>query len=168
MKPNYVLFQDWQANKGNLKGRVILVLFRIARLLRNSSPPIMILGIPFLVTYRIMIEWILGIEIPWNLELGENAKLYHGQALVINDNSKIGANVTIRHSTTIGAKVAKDGRSLAPRIGNNVDIGSNVVILGSVSIGDNAIIGAGSVVVKDVEAGTVVAGNPAKAVRSTN
>jgi len=51
-------------------------------------------------------------------------------------------------------------------IGNNVWIGNNVLILKGVSIGDNAIIAAGSVVTKNVPEGSVVAGNPAKMIKS--
>ncbi len=140
-------------------------MFRVARLVRHLHPITMFVGLPYLVFYRITVEWVWGIEIPWNLEMGENARLYHGQALVINDNSKIGSNATLRQSTTIGAKEFPDGRIVAPRIGNNVEIGSNVVILGDVTVGDNATIGAGSVVVTNVPEGTVVVGNPAKVIR---
>lgn len=51
-------------------------------------------------------------------------------------------------------------------VGNNVWIGGNAIILPGITIGDNAIIGAGSVVTKSVEANTMVAGNPAKVIRS--
>ena len=53
----------------------------------------------------------------------------------------------------------------APTIGNNVNIGSNTCIIGGISIGDNVIIGAGSVVVKDVPSNVVIAGNPARIIR---
>ena len=53
-----------------------------------------------------------------------------------------------------------------PVLGTRVDVGANVVILGPIQIGDDAVIGAGSVVVKDVPAGAVVAGNPARVIRS--
>lgn len=130
----------------------------------------MILGLPYLILYRISIEWVLGIELPWNLEIGKGIHLYHGHSLVINDKSKIGANVILRHCTTIGSKILPNGIECAPEIGDNVDIGSNAVILGNIHIGNNAIIGAGAVVVKDVPKDAVVGGNPAKIlyVRSTN
>jgi len=54
---------------------------------------------------------------------------------------------------------------LVPVIGNNVDIGTNVVILGSICVGDYAQIGAGSVVVKDVPVRAVVVGNPTKIIK---
>jgi putative colanic acid biosynthesis acetyltransferase WcaB len=169
-QPKWKILQDWAANKRNWKGRFVLLLFRLARWFRHTNVLIMILGLPYLILYRISIEWVLGIELPWNLEIGEGTKLYHGHALVINDKSILGSGVTLRHCTTIGSKVLADGIEYAPKIGNNVDLGSNVVILGNVLVGNNAIIGAGSVVVKDVPEYAVVAGNPAKIlyVRSTS
>ncbi|MDO5463801.1 MAG: DapH/DapD/GlmU-related protein [Akkermansia sp.] len=50
-------------------------------------------------------------------------------------------------------------------VGDNVEIGANVTIIGGVKIGNNSVIGAGSVVVKDVPANCVVAGNPAKIIK---
>lgn len=111
----------------------------------------------------------LGIELPWDTQIGPNLKLQHGLALVVNHETIIGANCTLRHSTTIGNKKLPDGSySSSPQIGNNVEIGSNVVILGPITVGDNAVIGAGSVVVKDVAAGAVVVGNPARVIRQSN
>ncbi len=69
----------------------------------------------------------------------------------------------LRNSVTIGHKKLSDGTlSACPRIGNNVDIGANVVIIGDIEIGDNVIIGAGSVVVKSIPADCTVVGNPAR------
>jgi putative colanic acid biosynthesis acetyltransferase WcaB len=83
--------------------------------------------------------------------------------LVINLGVIIGDNCTLRNSTTIGNKKLADGTlSRAPRIGNNVDIGANVVIIGDIEIGDNVVIGAGSVVTKSIPANSVVVGNPAR------
>lgn len=162
---NYI-FQDWRVNQNNIKARFILVMFRLAQLLRQLSMPLLIVSMPYLIFYRIFVEWILGVELPWNTQIGHSLKLYHGQSLVINDHTIIGNKCTIRHSTTIGHKVLSDGSfSESPRIGDNVDIGSNVVIIGSVTIGNNAIIGAGCVVVKDIPERAVVVGNPAKIIR---
>ncbi|MBC7401314.1 MAG: serine acetyltransferase, partial [Mucilaginibacter sp.] len=72
-------------------------------------------------------------------------------------------NCTLRNSTTIGNKKQADGTfGPAPRIGNNVDIGANVIIIGDIEIGDNVVIGAGSVVTKSIPANSVAVGNPAK------
>lgn len=83
----------------------------------------------------------------------------HPYATVINAES-IGDYFSCLHGTTIGAK--KAGR---PFLGDNVSLGANVTIIGAVHIGNNVVVGAGSVVVKDVPDNCVVAGNPAKIIR---
>ena len=161
------LFQDWRANKKNSKGRIVLFAFRIAHI-GSINIVLFILWIPYLVLYRIFIEWVLGIEIPFRLQLGKNTLLVHGQALVINKECKIGNNCILRHSTTIGNKINSDGTlSACPIIGNNVDVGAQSCIIGPVVIGDNVKIGAGSVVIKDVAPNCVIAGNPARVIRAS-
>lgn len=108
----------------------------------------------------------MGIELSWNLQIGSGLQLFHGHALVINGNSVIGKNCVLRHCTTIGNKgVATDFYYKCPVIGDNVDIGSNVCIIGDITIGNNVIIGAGSVVTKSIPANKLVVGNPAKIIR---
>ncbi|WP_290883812.1 DapH/DapD/GlmU-related protein [Fischerella sp.] len=172
-KMNYFMkyvFQDWKANKeGNSKSRFIVFMFRIAQLFRCLPTSFYVLSIFYRILYTLIVEWILGVELPWDTNIGPNLKVIHGVGLVVNHESVIGANCTLRHSTTIGNKKLPDGSySASPKIGNNVDIGANVVIIGPITIGDNAVIGAGSVVVKDVPEGAVVAGNPARIIRILN
>ena len=166
---NYVL-QDWSANKeGNSKTRFILLMFRSAQILGRLPAPFSVLSIFFKNLYTLIIEWILGVELPWDTKVGQNLRLIHGVGLVVNHETIIGANCTIRHCTTIGNKKLSDGSySRSPHIGNNVEIGSNVVIIGPITVGDHAVIGAGSVVVKDVPEGAVVVGNPARVIRVNN
>jgi serine acetyltransferase len=158
---------DWKANKGNPKGQFILLLFRVAQAIRSWPEPWWVLGAPYLVFYRVFVEWILGVELRFKTRVGPRLKLFHGQALVVHEGTVIGSDCTLRHSTTIGSKTLPDGApTRCPIIGNAVDVGSNVVILGAVTVGDGAVIGAGSVVVKDVSPGSVVAGNPARILRA--
>jgi putative colanic acid biosynthesis acetyltransferase WcaB len=164
------LLQDWSENReSSSKSRLILILFRSAQIIGNLPAPLRLFSKIYCNFYILIVEWILGVELPWNTQIGANLKLLHAVGLVVNSQTKIGKNCTLRHSTTIGNKKLGDGSySDCPQIGNNVDIGSNVVIIGSISIGDNAVIGAGSVVVKDVPAYAIVAGNPAKVLRIHN
>lgn len=163
------IFQDWQANRNNAKARLILLAFRMANLFKNVDRPLRYIGYPYLIFYRVFIEWVLGVELPWKLSVGPGLRLFHGQALVVNDKVVIGRNCILRHATTIGVGQTSDTfEGAAPVIGDGVDIGSNVVIIGGIHIGDNSVIGAGTVVVKDVPAGAVVVGNPAKIIRSVS
>ena len=154
------LLQDWQANSNtSLKSRLTLLMFRFAQ----KSSSWLFPGCYLRFIYQIIVEWIFGIDLPWDTQVGCDLQLQHGVALVINHEVVIGSGCILRHSTTIGNKKYVDGRfSPSPIIGNNVEIGANVVILGPIKIGDHAIIGAGSVVIKDVPEGAVVAGNPTK------
>lgn len=153
------IFQDWHANRGNAKGRIILLLFRMANFC-STRKIYYYIGFPYLMFYRILVEWFFSIEIPWNTKIGRNLKLYHGQALVMTNQVVIGHNCTLRQSTTIGNRQTADGFSASPVIGNHVDIGSNVCIIGDVVINDYVNIGSGAVVVKSVSAYSVVTGNP--------
>jgi putative colanic acid biosynthesis acetyltransferase WcaB len=156
------LFQDWKANKSNIKAQLVLLFFRFCHL-ATKNKVVFILMIPVLIFYRVIVEWFLCIELPYKTKIGKGLKLYHGQALVINDGSVLGDNCEVRHCTTIGSKEMPDGSySKSPVIGNNVKLGSNVCIIGPITIGNNVKVGAGTVIVKDVPADSVVVGNPAR------
>jgi putative colanic acid biosynthesis acetyltransferase WcaB len=157
----YIL-QDYAANRGNTKGKIITVMFRLAALVSRRKW-VKILFLPYLAFYRLFVEWILGIELPWPTIVGKELRIFHGQAIVVGKAVVIGNNCTLRQSTTIGN--TKEG-SGSPVIGNNVDIGSNVCILGAITIGDNVTIGAGSVVVKSIPSHSVAVGNPAKVIKT--
>ncbi len=162
MNPFAYLFQDWSANRQNFKAQLVLFMFRLVQAF-NRYTITKIIFYPYFMFYRLAVEWHLGIELPRKLTIGKGLSLYHGQALVVNKDTIIGSNCTLRNSTTIGHKKLADGTfTRCPVIGNNVDIGANVCIIGGIAIGDNVIIGAGSVVVKDVPPDCVVVGNPAR------
>jgi putative colanic acid biosynthesis acetyltransferase WcaB len=163
------LFSDWSANRGNLKGRLVLFCFRLAAACRRLPAPLWWLTVPYLIWYELSIVWGLGIELRYKAKVGPGLKLYHGHALVVNDGVVMGARGTLRHSTTIGSKQLPDGsESACPVLGDDVNVGANAVILGPIQIGDRAVIGAGAVVVKDVPPGAVVAGNPARVIRQSD
>jgi putative colanic acid biosynthesis acetyltransferase WcaB len=162
MEHRYGIFQDIRANKGNPKGMLVMVLFRLAHALRAHWVTLL-LFLPYFVLYRVLVEWILCIELPWKTRIGPGFRIDHGQALVINDGTVFGSGCTVRNSTTIGNKRLPNGSySAAPRFGDRVDIGANAVIIGPIQVGDDVAIGAGAVVVRDVPSGHVAVGNPAR------
>ncbi len=156
------ILQDWEANRGNWKSRSALLLYRAAQAVRGQSPLLRLLGTPVIALYVLYVEWALGIELNLKSRIGPGLRLYHGTGLVIHEAAVLGSNCALRHCTTIGMK---NGPADCPLIGDNVDIGSNSVVVGSIRIGDNATIGAGSVVLHDVAPGDVVAGNPARSIK---
>ena len=93
-------------------------------------------------------------------EIGGGLFIQHGFATMIAAES-IGENCWINQQVTIGYK----DNAKAPVIGNNVMITCGAKILGNITVGDNAVIGANAVIVKDVEAGAVMGGVPAKRIR---
>lgn len=173
-----IILADYKANYNSLNNLIrnpkpffILCLFRLSSYFASKERNIVIriIGIPVRILYRLLIEWIMGIEIPDTTTIGPGLRLHHCVGTVINPSTKIGKNLTIKNGTTIGAKVTLDDKFIAaPIIGDNVIIHSNSVIFGAIEIGDNAIIGAGSVVNKSVPSNSIVAGNPAKIIRNRN
>lgn len=162
------IVEDWKINSSNLKSLIVITLYRIAFTIRNNKLLVIIL-FPYLVFYRFFVEWILGVELPWSLKAGKGLRLEHGQALIVHGRTTIGNYCTLRHSTTIGIKKTKDGKATkSPTIGNNVDIGSNVCIIGDITIGDNVKIGAGTIVVKDIPSNSIVVGNPGRIIPNVN
>lgn len=91
----------------------------------------------------------------------------HPIGIVIGQKVVLGSNCVIYQNVTIGAKDTENYKDAKyPEIGNNVKIYPNSIIIGDVTIGDGAIIGAGSIVLSNVEAYTIVAGIPAKFIKS--
>ncbi|EGT2191301.1 serine O-acetyltransferase EpsC [Clostridium perfringens] len=101
-----------------------------------------------------------GIEIHPGAKIGKGLFIDHGMGVVIGETAEIGDNVTIYHGVTLGG-TGKDKGKRHPTIGNDVIIGCGAKILGPISIGDGAKIGANSVVLKNVPKGKTAVGIPA-------
>ncbi len=119
------------------------------------------------------------VEVQKNASIGKNCKVsshtFICEGVTIGDNCFIGHGVMFindnypRAATETGELETEAdwaGRFVKIVIGTKVSIGSNATILGNVTIGDGATIGAGSVVTRDVPAGEIWAGNPARMIRS--
>ncbi len=116
------------------------------------------------------------VEIQKNAAIGKNCKIsshsFLCEGVTIEDNVFVGHNVTFvndtfpRATTSQGTLQTDEDWSCTPTlVKSGASIGSSVTLLCGITIGENAIVGAGSVVTKDVPSNTIVAGNPAKILR---
>ena len=115
-----------------------------------------------------LIRFFTGIEIHPGAKIGKNLFIDHGMGVVIGETSDIGNNVTIYHMATLGGispSINSDDQRETkrhPTLQDNVVIGSGAQVLGPITIGKNAKIGANAVVTKDVPENGVMVGIPAK------
>ena len=113
-------------------------------------------------------RFLTGIEIHPKAKIGKNLFIDHGMGVVIGETSEIGDNVTIYHMVTLGGispSIDSDGQrdvKRHPSLKNNVVVGSGAQVLGPVTVGENAKIGANAVVTKNVPENAVMVGIPAK------
>ncbi|MFE4213811.1 serine O-acetyltransferase EpsC [Streptomyces sp. NPDC056844] len=112
-----------------------------------------------------------GIEIHPGASLGRRVFIDHGAAVVIGETARVGDDVTIFHQVTLGAVGWwRDGRREPgarrhPVLGDRVVIGTNAIVLGPVTVGDDALVGAGSLVLTDVPPGARVVAPAAEIAR---
>ena len=105
-----------------------------------------------------------GIEIHPGAVIGKGFFIDHGTGVIIGETSIIGDNVTLYQGVTLGGTGNETGKR-HPTIEDNVMISSGAKVLGSITIGKNSKIGAGSVVVSDVPPNSTVVGVPGKVVK---
>lgn len=116
----------------------------------------------FLILRRL--ELICGVSISTNIEIGYSLCIVHGGNVFLNV-LKIGNNCRVYQGVTCGSNDIDGIARGIPEIGNNVTICTNSVVFGNVKLNDGCIIGAGSIVAKDVEANCTVGGNLASVIR---
>ncbi len=108
-----------------------------------------------------LIEIITGIGLHYSCRIGEGLYIAHFGPIILTSGTVIGNNCFISQLVSIGWKPSGNYAGV-PKIGNRVFIGPNSVIIGGVEIGDDVVIGAGSVVTKSIPDRAVVVGNPAR------
>lgn len=152
------ILREVNMNQG-VKSKVVVLLFRLATWYSplNSGKMFRFLFFPFFILNKIFNEFIFCVEIPYCVNIGFGLKIYHPHSIVINKNARLGKNCILRQNVTIGNALNSDGlESLSPLIGDSVEIGAQVTIIGNVKIGNNCRIGAGSIVTKNLSDNTTV------------
>ena len=130
-----------------------LFFYRIANKLKKCKIPF----IPRLISQ--FARFLTGIEIHPGATIGERFFIDHGMGVVIGETTIIGDNVLIYQGVTLGG-TGKDTGKRHPTICDRVTIGAGAKVLGSITIGSDSNIGAGSVVIDDVPEHSTVVGVP--------
>jgi serine O-acetyltransferase len=104
---------------------------------------------------------VTGVEIHPAARIGKRFFIDHGMGVVIGETAEVGDDVMMYHGVTLGGRSMKRVKR-HPTVGDRVTLGAGARVLGPVEIGDDAQIGANAVVVRDVPAGAVATGIPAR------
>ena len=115
-----------------------------------------------------LVQILTGIELPCEVVVGDNFVIDHFGGIVVSGYARFGANCRIRNGVVVGLKNVE--QPIAPIFGDNVDIGAGAKVLGPIRIGNNVRIGANAVVLCDVPDDHVAVGVPAviKPIRRTH
>ncbi len=108
-------------------------------------------------------RFLTGIEIHPAARIGRRLIIDHGMGVVIGETAEIGDDVYLYHQVTLGGTSSAAGKR-HPTVGNGVIVGAGAKILGAITVGDNARVGANAVVVQPVAANETVVGIPARPV----
>ncbi|MYL49350.1 serine acetyltransferase [Halobacillus litoralis] len=145
-----------------MKKNIVSKIYNLSRTLYKYKVPI----VPkFLWAFN---RIFFSCDIPYQADIDSTVTFSHnGLGTVINKKTKIGSNTLVMHHVTIGGNMGKtsfNGKEeiFAPIIGDNVICGVGAKVLGPITIGDSAKIGAGAVVLKDVPENCIAVGIPAK------
>jgi serine O-acetyltransferase len=157
------LREDYRTYAGDLfaPGLWVMAVYRFGRWRYGIRPRFVRIGFSF--AYKILFALVRaasGAEIPCETRIGRGLRIDHSHGIVISGDAWLGDDVVLRNGVTIGLRrAAKRG---SPVIGHRVDIGAGAKILGTISVGDDACIGANAVVLCDVPAFSIAVGVPAR------
>ncbi len=129
------MLEDLRANSWSLRPCCMVLAYRAAHFCsvwRKKNVLNNLWAAPLLVLYRIITECFFGYEIQAAATIGRRFTIHHGYAVVINKNVVAGDDFTIRHGVTIGNRGADN--MACPHIGNGVELGANVIILGDITL----------------------------------
>ncbi len=137
-----------------------LVLHRVSHRMWNLGFPLL----PRLLSQ--MTRSLTGIEIHPGAKIGKGVFIDHGMGVVIGETTEIGNRCLLYQGVTLGGTGKAHGKR-HPTLSENVVVGAGAKILGAIKVGTNTRIGAGSVVVRDVEANSTVVGIPGRVVHQS-
>lgn len=107
-------------------------------------------------------RWLTGIEIHPGAVIGRRCFIDHGMGVVIGETARIGDDVMLYHGVTLGGRQRERGGRRHPTLEDRVTVGAGAKVLGPITVGAGAVIGANAVVTKDAPADSVMVGVPAR------
>lgn len=119
---------------------------------------------PVSLVYNFLFRYVrnhYGIELPYTARIGRRVLIAHQGTIVLHERAEVGDDCIIRHGVTLGAPSHRRSHD-APRLGRGVHVGAGAMILGKITIGDYAAIGANAVVTNDVPAQAKVLAAPSQ------
>jgi serine O-acetyltransferase len=117
----------------------------------------------FLAVLQKAVEVVTGISLPPECEVGEGLYIGHFGPIIFPRHGRIGSNCNVQQGVTFGVGGRGDSRG-APVIGDRVHVGPNAVVIGNITVGNDAVISSLALVTKPVPPRAVVMGNPARVV----
>lgn len=146
----------------------LLFFFRICQYFcQNKKKLCTIVFHPIFYKRFLKLQTLNGIELNQHTKIGKGLRLPHKGSIIIHPKSIIGENCEIMQNVTLGNNFVKD-RNGVPIIGNGVIVCAGAKVIGKVTLGDYVIVGANSVVNRDIESKKIVAGVPAKVISNNS
>jgi serine O-acetyltransferase len=142
------------------QGFWVMIVYRFGRWRYGVRPALLrkFFSLLYHIIFKVT-QVLTGIELPCEAVVGRNFIIDHFGGIIISGYAKFGDNCRIRDGVVVGLRRLDE--KFAPVIGNNVDIGSGAKLVGRIKIGNNVLIGANAVVLCDVPDNSIAVGVPA-------
>jgi serine O-acetyltransferase len=154
--------QDLRAHRGDwgAQGFWALLVYRFGRWRYGVRPAWLrkVFSLIYRVLYK-LVQIVTGIELPCEVPVGRGFVIEHSGGIVVSGFASFGDHCRIRNGVVIGlSRIDEPG---APQLGHHVDVGAGAKLLGRIRIGNNVLIGANAVVLQDVPDNCIAVGVPA-------
>jgi serine O-acetyltransferase len=155
--------EDWITYERDVwrQGLWVMAVYRFGRWRYRIRSRIVRAPLSFL--YKLLFKFvqiITGVELPCETIVGKRFRIDHFGDIIISGDATFGDDVVIRNGVAVGLR--RTGVRGSPKIGSRVDIGAGAKILGSITVGDDTVIGVNAVVLRDVPPNSIAIGVPAR------